>query len=342
MDDFLADDRKRIFNQTRGLWEDLRGARIFMTGGTGFIGRWLLESFIEANRNLKLKARALVLTRDESVFRQRCPRLAGDGAVTFHRGDVRGFDFPAGHFSHVVHGAAPVISKSDANNPQLIADTIIDGTRHVLEFAGARGAGRFLFISSGAVYGKQPEEMTHIPEDYPGAPDPCDPLSAYGEAKRTAELLCALYAKRLGISCLIARGFTFCGPYLPLDRHFAIGNFIRDALSGGPIRVLGSGAPIRSYLYSADMAVWLWTILLRGATCHPYNVGSEKRITISELARTVAKVLKPGLKVVLAKKPAKEWPREQYVPSVKRARSELGLRETVDLEEAILKAAMAK
>lgn len=342
MDDLLANDRKRILDQTRGLWKDLRGARIFMTGGTGFIGRWLLESFTEANKNFKLKARVLVLTRDVTDFRQRCPRLTSDSAVTFHRGDVRSFNFPAGQFSHVIHGAAPVISISDANNPLLMADTIIDGTRHVLKFAGTRGAGRFLFISSGAVYGKQPDKMTHIPEDYRGAPDPCDPLSTYGEAKRTAELLCTLYAKRMGISALIARGFAFCGPYLPLDRHFAVGNFIRDVLSGGPIRILGSGDPIRSYLYSADMAVWLWTILLRGKSCRPYNVGSEKRITIAELARTVAKVLKPGLKVVIAKKSAKGWPREQYVPSVKRARSELGLRETVDLEEAILKAATAK
>ena len=322
-----------------GFWEGLRGARIFMTGGTGFFGCRLLESFLHANQKLELKAETLVLTRDEAAFRGRCPQLAGAQAVSFHRGDVRSFDFPQGQYSHIIHAATEASDKLNQDQPDLMLETIVQGTRHTLEFTKSCGAQKFLFISSGAIYGKQPDAMTHIPEDHVAVFDPAAPTSAYTQGKRQAELLCVAEADRGKMETTIARGFAFVGPGLSLDTHFAIGNFIRDSLQGRPIEVRGDGTPYRSYLYTSDLATWLWTILLRGRSGRAYNVGSENRVSIRELAETVARVLKPDLPVRVLGVPCPGRPAEQYVPSTRRAREELGLRQTVGLEEAIRRTA---
>jgi len=336
----LTNDLDHILAHTVGLWDDLRGKRIFITGGTGFFGCWLLESFVWANDQLGLGASALVLTRNPEAFRRKAPHLANHPAIQFCLGDVRLFDFPTGEFAYIIHAAVEASANLNDENPLLVFDIIVEGTRRVLEFARQCGAQKFLLTSSGAVYGKQPSEMTHIPEDYAGAPDSTDTRSMYGyggEAKRAAETLCALYARQYGLETKIARCFTFIGPYLPLDSKFAIGNFIQDGLRGGPILVKDDGTPYRSYLYAADLAIWLWTILVRGESRRPYNVGSERAITIGKLARTVARVFQPESQVRIAKKPVVGKLAERYVPGTQRARAELGLGVHVDLPEAVRK-----
>jgi len=335
MDNPLAADLDHILAHTQGLWEELRGKRIFITGGTGFFGCWLLESFAWANDKLGLGSSALVLTRNPEAFQRKAPHLASHPAIEFHVGDVRSFEFPKGEFSHVIHAATEASSKLSEEDPLLMFDTIVQGTRRTLEFAHYCGAKKFLLTSSGAVYGKQPAEMTHISEDYQGAPDPTDAQSAYGEGKRSAELLCALYAKQYGIEAKIARGFAFVGPYLSLDVHFAIGNFIRDGIRGGPIRVKGDGTPYRSYLYAADLAIWLWTILFQGVSCRPYNVGSDKNISIRDLAAVVTDAFGEELDVLIEEPTILGRPAERYVPATSRAIIELRLKENIALSQAI-------
>lgn len=331
----LAEDLDQILIRTNGFWEELRGQRIFITGGTGFFGCWLLESFAWANDKFDLKATALVLTRDSDSFRRKAPHLASHPAIHFQIGDVRSFEFPDGAFSHVIHAATDSSTGLNDENPLVMVDTIIQGTRHTLEFARSCRAEKFLLTSSGAVYGKQPSEVTHLPEDYVGAPDPLNPRSAYGEGKRLAELLCTLYAKQYGINTKVARCFAFVGPYLPLDAHFAVGNFIRDGLEGRPIQVNGDGTPYRSYLYASELAIWLWTILFRGESYRPYNVGSDKEITIADLARVVAKEFQPEAEVRVARPPVLGQPAERYVPSTRMAALTLKLQQKIDLPEAI-------
>lgn len=330
----LSNDLDHILARTGDLWGELRGQRIFITGGTGFFGSWLLESFAHANDRLALNASAVVLTRDPAAFRRKAPHLAGHPAIALHAGDVRTFAFPEGSFSHVIHAATEASARLNAEDPLLMFDTTVEGTRHTLDFSRACGARKFLLTSSGAVYGRQPPELTHIPEEYPGAPDPADPASAYGEGKRVAELLCALHAgPHATIEAKIARCFAFVGPCLPLDAHFAIGNFIRDALAGGPIRITGDGTPVRSYLYAADLAIWLWTLLFKGAPGRAYNVGSADDRPLRDVARTVADAA--GIREVRILQPPASGPPARYVPSVGRAQTEFGLQTWIGLDDAV-------
>jgi dTDP-glucose 4,6-dehydratase len=250
-------------------------------------------------------------------------------------GDAAGFEFPDGSFPLVVHAATERYVAPSAEMPASTLDRDLGATRRVLELARSRGARHFLFTSSGAVYGRQPATLTHIPEDYAGAPAATDIASAYGQGKRISEFLCSTYSQVYGFSAAMARMFAFVGPYFPLDRNFAAGNFIRDAMAGGPVEIAGDGTPYRSYLYAADLAIWLWTILFRGQPGRAYNVGSADAVTIADLARRVVSVINPAAPIRIARQPEPGAPALRYVPATERAEKELGLRSLIPLEEGI-------
>ncbi len=119
---------------------------------------------------------------------------------------------------------------------------------------------------------------------------------------------------------------------IPISRSETLS---RDALSGGPIRIAGDGAPYRSYLYAADLAIWLWRLLVHGQSARPYNVGSSEAVTIRELAETVVHAVAPGMNIEIARKPDAAAPPGRYVPSVERAQAELGLLQLIPLDEQI-------
>jgi len=317
----------------------MRGQSLFLAGGTGFFGCWLLESFCHINRVIGLNARVTVLTRNPEAFLAKCRHLTDDPAIVFIPGDIRDFRFPAGDFPYVIHAATETSTGSSAEAQHNLLGSITGGTERLLQFASAHGTRKFLLASSGAVYGPQPAQISHLPETYSGAPDPLAVASAYGEGKRLAELLCAIYGSRYGIECKIARCWAFSGPHLPIDRHFAIGNFIGDALAGRPIRLNGDGTPRRSYLYASDLAIWLWTMLFRAPPLIPINVGSDSDVSILELARMVAASLNPGIAIEAGRPASPGVPASRYVPSVARAQELLGLRQTISLEEGICRTA---
>lgn len=269
-----------------------------------------------------------MLSRDPAGFARQMPRLALRPEFEWLQGEMENFAFPDGSFDYVIHLATPSAAEVGAGDTAL-ALAALQGMHRVLQFARHCGVRRLLLASSGAVYGRQPEALGHIPEDYNGAPDPCQPMSAYGEIKRMSELMCALTPE---VECVVARGFSFVGPYLPLSDKFAIGSFIRDAVGGGPIRIRGDGTPLRSYLYASDMAIWLITLLVKGKPNRPYNVGSDEAINLGGLARTIAAA--SDVTVEIARLRATDTA-ERYVPSIDRVRNELGLSVTLTLASAL-------
>jgi dTDP-glucose 4,6-dehydratase len=281
-----------------------------------------------------LNAQVTILTRNPEALRSKAPHLAADPAVEVLTGDVKTFQFPAGSFSHVIHAATESSVELNQKHPMLMFDTIVAGTRRCLDFALAADAHKFLLLSSGAVYGTQPPDIANVAEESASGPDPLNSASAYAEGKRAAELLCSIAARNTKLEPKIARCFAFVGPYMKLDAHFAIGNFIRDQLHGNSICVTGDGTSLRSYMYAGDLMVWLWTILFRGAPLRAYNVGSEQAVSIRELAHAVAEAFTSRVDVEILGTPG-NGPAQRYVPSTARAQRELGLSCQLPLQEAI-------
>lgn len=317
-------------------WKFFAGKRIFVTGGSGFLGKWLLSALLDADHRMSLNCYIEVLTRSPQYFAAAMPHLALAKNIALRRGDIRNFDFPDDSFDIIVHGATDVVAKK---SPVETFSTCVEGTKHILEFAKVCGAIDFVLTSSGAVYGNHPLTVGGIPEDYSGAPDPTLTASAYGEGKRVSEWLACTQAAETGLKVKIARIYAQIGPYLPLDKHFAIGNFINDVLAEREIIIRGDGTPVRSYLHAADTTIWLLAMLVRGAPNRAWNVGSGDGISIAALAIRVASLLgsKRGIKILKKADPSCNV--EYYVPNVERAKTELKFPEPIKIDDAILRTA---
>jgi dTDP-glucose 4,6-dehydratase len=335
----LEQDLANILQRTAQIWPKLREARLFITGGTGFIGCWLLESLRQADRHFGLGVHATILTRDPDSFRHKAPHLFDYPGFHYVTGNVCNFETPSGEFTHLIHAATDASAHLNETDPLRMFDTVVQGTRRALDFAVEKDVARVLFLSSGAVYGQQPWEMERVTEDWHGSPSCADPRAAYAAGKRAAEMLCAIYKKQFGAKISIARIFALLGPYLSLDIHFAAGNFIRDAIQGKPVIVSGNGLPCRSYLYASDLTVWLWHLLVRGEPGRPYNVGSDESVSIRQLAARISHVLGDGEYQVLDEQDV-GWNPGRYVPDTSLIGRELDLYKTVSLDEAILRTAL--
>jgi dTDP-glucose 4,6-dehydratase len=312
-------------------WEQLRDKRIFLTGGTGFVGKWLLATLLHADRALGLNCHVTVLTRSLSRLDEISDISRAGKRLSGLIGDVRSFETPD-RFDVLVHAATDVASTP---SPLATFDTCVRGTERVLELATRTRTGMLLLLSSGAVYGPQPSDMERISETYSGAPSTLSLHAAYAEGKRAAEWLTMAHASHGSFKATVARCFAFVGPYLPLDRQFAIGNFIRDALSGQPIHVRGDGSAIRSYMHATDLAAWLWTILISGSSGCAYNVGGAESISIADLARRVAATCGGPQDVVVAQAPTLGRPAERYVPNISKARQAFDLPDPMGLDISI-------
>lgn len=308
----------------------LDGARLFLTGGTGFTGRWLVESWCRARLSGEIRGELLVLSRDPERGETGFPPCPG---LRFHGGDQTDFPFPEGPLDVVVHGAL------EQGDSELVRAKNLLGCHRVLDLAKHLGAQRFLLLSSGAVYGPQPPDLDGIPEDWPPRPEASGPGAWYGDTKRAQEALCSEFLGKSDMAWVVARGFTFHGPGLPLERHFAVGDFLLDALVGAPIRILGDGTPIRSYLYGADMAIWLWAMIARGLPGRAYNLGSPHGLSIRDLAEQVRFQVSPGSRVEVGADPLETTPPTRYIPDVGRAKEELGLEVRIPLDEGLRRTA---
>lgn len=311
------------------VWEALRGRAVFLTGGTGFVGKWLLECLVHADRQLGLGLALTVLTRNPDAFSRSSPHLAGAGVVRLLEGDVADFAFPPGQFDYVLHAALPVAPPQSASGS--LQSMAVEGARRVCEFARAAGARRLLHVSSGAVYGPA-TDAGGLKETTPWTGG--DAVNEYTRAKRLAE---AVVGENWPFEVIIARCFAFTGPYLLAASGSAAADFMARASSGRGIVVKGTGNTVRSYQYAGDMARWLLTCMVCGQAGQAYNVGSDVCVTIGELAGQVARLAGSPEPVSFSGQESAGLAGNRYVPDVGRAKSALGLENIVSLEDGILR-----
>lgn len=328
-----VEDLEHIFENTQDILESFRGKSIFLTGGTGFFGKWLLESFIYINEKLELNATITTLTRNPEAFLSEYPFYKEHtDTVHFVKGDILTYDFNLDEkFQYIIHAATSSDEKKNLSNPIILADSIIEGTKNVLNFATKNPIVSFLNISSGAIYGSQPAEISKIKESDCFCIDLYNPKASYYESKRTSEMYASLNYEQYNLPVKTARCFTFVGPYLPLEKHFAIGNFINNILNEEDIIIRSNGMSIRSYMYMSDLIVWLLKILIKGEINTAYNVGSDYPVKIKDLAGIISE--NSNSKVIVQDEGSNEAG-NLYVPDIERAKS-LGLTIKINLKDAI-------
>jgi len=258
--------------------------KILITGGTGFFGKSFLRYFQE--NNFYDSFSVFLISRNVKKFKESCPKSIDLTNINFFQADImKKESLPIIKFDYIIHGAT---DSTYGLNLQEIerSDQIVRGTRNILEWCKNIKIKRFLFISSGGVYGKI---TMPVDELYNTKLKTTEKHDTYSISKLFSEHLCMLYSNKYNFSYSVARCFSFSGVDLPLKSHFALGNFINNALSNKNILINGDGSPIRSYMDQRDLSHWIFKILFYGKNNNVYNVGSDKSISILDLAKLVAK-----------------------------------------------------
>ena len=318
--------------------EALRGKTVFVTGGTGFFGVWMNSAMIHIKHLLNNDLRLITLSREPDNFLKRYKNPDFATHIEFVRGDVKGFKLNKEmNITHLVHMATTSAEEAFSGEDQINKiDLLYSGSRNVLEQCG-ESLENVLFTSSGVAYGIN-TKLLKSENDFTG-PDTTDIGSALGVGKLISEYLIAYFASKFGYSYSIARCFAFAGEYLPLDIHYAFGNFIRNALEGEDIVIYGDGQDVRSYLYIGDAISWLLRMLVEPKN-QIFNVGSSFPVCIESLARSIASQASAPLKVTIKglHSTNANFKRLTYVPSTQRiTASYSGLAEWTPLEEIISK-----
>ena len=315
----------------------LRGQHIFISGGTGILGTWLLELITVLNECHDFGLKVTVFSRSARTFVTRWPHLGHQPWVKWQEGDIRHLTELPRDVRYVIHAAALTDRRLFASQPTAVAEVNSQGTLRILRAANLlEDVQKFVLLSSGLVYGAQPWDLPQIDEKFAGPLRCNDVNSVYAESKRFAEVAaqCAISESKLPVVTL--RPFAFVGPYQSLELPWAVTDFIRDSFSGGPIRIMGEGVTVRTIMYASDYASWVLAALANGRARETYNVGSAEPVDLLTLARTITRFFSPVPEIRLRVGQAGH-DRNRLVPDTAKIRQDLGLDQTVPLEAALEK-----
>jgi len=326
----------RVLNREREIeLEPLRQSELVVIGGTGFVGTWIAEMVAALNDEYQFGIKLHLLSRNVEQFSNHAPHLARRLDIQLIKSDVRQSERIPMNADWVIHAAANPDVRTHASKPIDTASVIVDGTMSVVRTAERLGQLRkLLYLSSGLVTGSQSQSLNSLPENAKGAPAP-DASFVYANAKRFAETLCSAARAQSRVPALVARPFSFIGPYQSLDTPWAQTTFLSDALHGYPVRLQGDGLVIRSYLYGSDAAYWFLRILTAGDSGDVVNVGSPVGVSLQDLAKLVAQNFKPSPDIIFNTAPRKLGPSSHFLPDISHAQNRYGLSVFTGLNEAV-------
>jgi dTDP-glucose 4,6-dehydratase len=329
-----ADAEAVLDGRSRRL-DALRGHHVFISGGTGFLGTWLLELIKTLNESHGFGLRATVFSRQARAYAARWPHLGQLEGVRFEDGDIRYFSELPRDVRYIIHAAALTDRRLLASQPSAVAETNSVGTQRLLRAANLlEDVQKFVLLSSGLVYGAQPWDLARVDEAFAG-PMRCNDVNAvYAESKRFAEVVGQSAISESKLPVVTLRPFAFVGPYQSLQLPWAVTDFIRDSFTGGPIRIMGDGSTVRSLMYASDYAFWVLAALANGRPRETYNVGSPEPVDLGSLAKLITQSFTP-VPDIRTRLGQTGHDRNRLVPDVSRAQRDLGVEVTVPLVEAI-------
>jgi nucleoside-diphosphate-sugar epimerase len=337
---FSKFDNDLFLNFFNNSFKKLKNKIFFITGATGFVGTWILGALLFANDNFSLNIKIYILSRNPKLFQSSNIYIANHPSVVFIKGDIRKtlntktLSQLPDQFDYFIHAACDLSSKI---SPLDMFEICTLGTKKILDLAKLIKVKEFLLISSGAVYGSQPDNINALSECYLGNLNWKDGDSfAYGLGKINSEWITKEYSNKKYFKTKIARCFAFVGPYMKMDKNFAIGNFIKDAAEGKNIKVKGDGRPIRTYLYAGELSIWLLEILINSKENSIYNVGGSEEISIFNLAKKIANLINPKLSVIVSNSNTFANKSNKYIPDINLIKKELNLTPKIDLEQSII------
>jgi dTDP-glucose 4,6-dehydratase len=337
VDPLLEEDFDLVAIRNPQELQEITNAHVVLTGASGFVGKWLIGSWLSAKKFYGGPGRLLLTCRNPSELEAYFPGILNRTDIEVCGGDIRKFEIPSSFKpDYLIHGATSASDSLNRSNPREMISVILDGTRRALDSAVQAGVKKFVFLSSGAVYGQHHPVGTLLKEDSLSGPSLHTPTSAYHESKRLAELMCNIEAAQGTLAVVNLRLFTFLAPYLPMTTHFAAGNFIVSAMRNEPIVIKSGGGSVRSYMYGSDLASSIFLSTQRNLSSSTYNVGSPSQVRIDELARQIRDIVNPKCTIEIQGIDTEENV-TTYVPDTSLADSELTFGVRLDLSRAIQK-----
>ncbi|CAM8358716.1 NAD-dependent epimerase/dehydratase family protein [Candidatus Methylopumilus planktonicus] len=309
-------------------------ASLLVIGGSGFFGKSILDAFQRNLLDLWGIDSLIIMARHPEELQKNHSQLI-TSKVKLLKGDITSInELPFANY--VIHAAASTDARNYLTSPLEERSNIIAGTLNYCDLAKKfHKKTKIVYVSSGAVYGSQPNNIDRIPEDFNflDADQLPDSKRDYAYAKRDSEKAIIALGSENSLDVSIARCFAFVGHWLPLNQHFAIGNFINDGLHNRKIKVNTTQKVYRSYMYADDLVEWLMTIAEKSnPSCPIYNVGSDQEILINDLALKIGNLFNQEVDCG----PFTSDYIDRYIPDISKAKKELNLNLEYDLIRTII------